>query len=204
MKYTIEEVDHTNVIFEFEDMPQMELLKEAILYIADKSQNSPAFGATKVNKYLYYADLISFARHGEPITGSPYQHLPNGPAPVKLMQARQALIDAAAVKVEERLYFTRKQSRLVPLKAYQVERLKQRDRELLDEVMEALGNANASEVSTASHGMAWMTTEDGELIPYNSVFLSDDPITADDIHQFFKDSRMSQREPLRFQEAIPA
>ena len=197
MKYTIEEVDHTNVIFEFEKMPQIELLKEAIFYIAEKSQNDPAFGATKVNKYLYYADLISFARHGEPVTGSAYQHLPNGPAPVKLMQARQALVDEGALEIEEKLYFTRKQHRLVPLKPYQASRLKARDRELIDEVMSALGGSNATEISLASHGTAWMTTRDGEMIPYNSVFLSDDPVTPEDAHQFFKDAGYSRPEVKR-------
>ncbi len=190
MKYNIEEVDHTRVIFEFDQMPQIELLKEAIHYISEKAQNDLAFGATKVNKYLYYADLISFARFQRPITGSPYQHLPNGPAPVKLLAARQALVDEGCIRIEERPFFTKKQHRIVPTKPYEQRMLTITDHLILDEVMDFLGSTNASEISIYSHGMAWMTTTDGELIPYNSVFLSDDPVDYDDIHQF-KASRSS-------------
>ncbi len=46
-----------------------EKLRELVLYIADKCEEDRTFGAVKLNKILFYADFISFAEYGEPITG---------------------------------------------------------------------------------------------------------------------------------------
>ena len=38
-----------------------------------------------------------------------------------------------------------------------------------------------NEVSHLSHGKAWEVANDGQSIPYEAVFLSDDPIDAFDV-----------------------
>ena len=44
-------------------------LKELILYVADRCEADPTFGAIKLNKTLFYADFLAFASTGKPITG---------------------------------------------------------------------------------------------------------------------------------------
>jgi ABC-type Na+ transport system ATPase subunit NatA len=39
----------------------------------------------------------------------------------------------------------------------------------------------AKAVSEYSHGMAWKLAELNELIPYEAVFISDDPVTNEDV-----------------------
>jgi len=58
--------------------------KEVLLYIAQSSENDPRFGATKLNKILYFSDFKAFATLGDFITGATYQRLDRGPAPHEL------------------------------------------------------------------------------------------------------------------------
>ena len=37
------------------------------------------------------------------------------------------------------------------------------------------------EVKTYSHGRAWEIAKEGELIPYEAVFISDEPVTFEDV-----------------------
>ncbi len=39
-------------------------LKEFILYVADRCEADPTFGAVKLNKILFYADFLAFASTG--------------------------------------------------------------------------------------------------------------------------------------------
>ena len=70
-----------------------ERLRELILYIADRSQTDPRFGATKLNKLVFFADFQSYAERGKPITGCQYMRLPNGPVPRHLIPIRDRLVE---------------------------------------------------------------------------------------------------------------
>ena len=59
-------------------------LRELILFIADRCEDEPTFGATKLNKILFYADFLSYALYGEPIAGVTYRKLERGPVPTIL------------------------------------------------------------------------------------------------------------------------
>ena len=61
-----------------------EKLAELILYVAEKIQSDRTAGATKLNKYLYFADFSAVRKLGHPITGAEYQRLRHGPAPRRL------------------------------------------------------------------------------------------------------------------------
>jgi len=44
-------------------------------------------------------------------------------------------------------------------------------------------NWKATDVSKYSHGKAWEIANDYELIPYEAVFISDDPVTLEDVER---------------------
>jgi len=66
-------------------------LGELMLYVAWKCADDPKFGATKLNKILYFSDFLSFLRTGEAITGSEYVKQKNGPIPKHLVPVRESL-----------------------------------------------------------------------------------------------------------------
>lgn len=161
--------------FEFDS----EKLKELIVYVAAKAQDDLAFGAIKLNKILYYADFAAYRQLGAPITGAAYFKLREGPAPRQLLTARNELIDEGRLQVEERRYFTYLQKRLAPSPgcAPDPEFLRPEEQELVDEVIKFFWGKSAREVSDYSHREpGWILAEDRADIPYESAWLSSDPI----------------------------
>src|SRR5688572_1912439 len=91
-----------NLTFGKDDTESRERLRELMLFIAERCLNDPTFGAVKLNRILFLADFISFARYGEPITGTPYRKLPSGPVPTAAgtVRAEMEAADEAFMAVE--------------------------------------------------------------------------------------------------------
>lgn len=147
-------------------------LGELMLYIAERSKDDPTYGATKLNKLLWWADFLSYARDGKPITGSEYQKQPNGPVPVRLVPVRDALIQNGYARIDEVVYFSRGQDRLVPLRPSEGDLFTKDQLALVDELINRFDGKSASEISKESHGRAWRARRQKDLIPYESIFVS--------------------------------
>ncbi len=159
--------------FSFAEPEDEDLLRELIIYVADKCQGDRKFGATKLNKILWWSDFLAYAEHGKPITGTPYMRLGNGPAPKKLLPVRAEMLDArdiAIAKVPALGGYVQK--RVVPLRAADLSVFEARQIALVDEVISALWRKTAKGVSSLSHGKAWKVASDKDPIPYEAVFLS--------------------------------
>jgi hypothetical protein len=72
--------------------PKDRKLAELILFISERSEGDPRFGAGKLNKLLFYSDFGAYRLFGKSITGQQYQKLSNGPAPRRLAAIRDALL----------------------------------------------------------------------------------------------------------------
>ena len=161
-------------------MNEVKKLKELILYIAELEKDDPKFGAIKLNKILYYSDVSAYLRLGHPITEATYQHLDEGPAPLELLSARGQLIDDGAAELESRLYFSRPQERVVPLRGPDLSHYKEEEMQIVRDVVEYLRPLNATEVSELSHReWGWKLTDYGEEIPYQTAWLSAEPLTQE-------------------------
>ena len=172
-----------NPTFAF-DIPDGEKrLGELILYVSMKCADDQTFGATKLNKILWLSDFMAYARYAAPITGVEYQRLANGPAPRCLVPVRKTLVEAGALVISKRQTFGRYvQKRPVPLREPDLGIFTSEQVALVDEVITGLWNMNATETSQWSHGKAWRAAvSDGELIPYEAVFVSNAPIDQSDI-----------------------
>lgn len=157
-------------------------LGELILYIADKCRLDRMFGAIKLNKILWRSDFLAFAELGEPITGVKYRSLEHGPAPRRLLPVRSALVGSGAAELQiQRTGGGRTQDRVVPLRAAATKAFTDSQLKLVDRVIDELWGKSAAEVSNLSHGKAWEIDADGDSIPYEAVFLSDDPPNAADV-----------------------
>ena len=156
-----------------------EKFKELILYIAEQCQHDLSFGAVKLNKMLYYADFDAYRLLGQPVTGATYRKLQAGPAPKDLIVARDELIDEGRVSLESRPYFNRTQKRLVLQSGVNANKevFTPEEREIINAVIKFFMPMSAREASDYSHREAgWLLAGDREIIPYESAFLSTDPI----------------------------
>lgn len=156
-------------------------LRELILYIAGRCDRDSRFGATKLNKILLFADFFAYFRRRRPITGVEYIRLPNGPAPrrMKPVTDDMAARGEIAVRVVQDGKF--QQKRIVPLRPPNLGLFSADDIAIVDEMIQNLWGRTATAVSELSHGIAWRVAGDRAPIPYEAVFLSDEPLTEYDI-----------------------
>jgi len=161
-----------------------EKLEELVLYVATKSADDPNFGKTKLNKILYYVDFMAYANLGTPVTGATYQRRPYGPVPREILQATRTLLDRGDAEIAMVERFGYPQKRLVASRPPNLSLFTQQQMRLINQVVQALRGWNGVEVSELSHReVGWQVTEDRDVIPYETVFLSSRQITDDIIRR---------------------
>jgi hypothetical protein len=170
-----------DMTFKFDEPFGDNRLKELILYIGEKCKDDPGFGATKLNKILYFSDFISFTEHGEPITGVEYMRLGQGPVPKHLLPVSKQMQAQHEMFIERREYYGHEQQRVIPMRDANLDVFKPRDIAVVDEVIRILWGESADRVSRMSHGIAWKIFEDKQSIPYEAAYLSNAFPTQEDI-----------------------
>lgn len=148
--------------------------KELILYIAQECESDPGFGATKLNKILFFCDFLAYREFGEPITGARYQKLPYGPAPRALLPAVAELVEEGACVEVETVRMGRAQKRIIARREADVDAFTPKQIALAGTVIRTLWNNSAQEVSHLSHHfIGWQAAGDREDIPYETILLGD-------------------------------
>ena len=154
---------------------QSQKFRELVLYVAEASEDDPRFGATKLNKILYFSDFKAFGIRGKSITGATYQRLDRGPAPRELLPALRQMNAEGEIETFERSYFNRPQKVIRALRASDAPKiLDAGELEIVDAVIRELKELNAAQVSALSHLEAgWRIARDREEIPYETAYISD-------------------------------
>ena len=170
-----------------------EKFRELILYISQRCGNDPKFGATKLNKILYFSDFFQYARSGKAITNFEYQKLPNGPAPRRLLPVRNKMINERMLGLQGvALWNGNTQHRTVNLRAPNLSVFTADEISMVDRVIEGLSGADAEAVSNLSHTMVgWKVVQQGETIPYGTVFLSDEPLSLAELQRGMELERLA-------------
>jgi hypothetical protein len=167
-----------------EIMPEFkeDKFEELVIYISEKCTDDPAFGATKLNKILYFADFYAYGESGAPITGATYAKLPRGPAPRQLVPVREKLVSTGDVCMRKATYHGYPQERMIPTREANLDLFTAKEIALVDDIIQKLWGINAADISDYTHRLAgWRIAEDDGDIPYESVFISDEGLTRDDM-----------------------
>jgi len=144
-----------------------EKLRELVLHIAHQSQDDPAFGSTKLNKILFFADFIAYRKHGRSITNAEYQKLEFGPAPRIIKPLLEDMIENEAIVEQVVDRFGYRQKRIVPLKFPNLDDFTAEQIAVVDQIIMLLRQKNAKDVSDLSHDfIGWKLARFGETIPY--------------------------------------
>ena len=172
-----------NLTFEVSEMEPKNKLRELIIYIADISQLDKNFGKTKLVKLLYMSDFGSFREYGTPITGHKYVKLPNGPFPDGLEHLLLEMRKANEIDIQEVPYSINlnPQQRVVPKRRANLTLFSAQDIANVDGIVREYWNHTGSEMADLTHGIAWKVADLGELIPYESSLVLDEPPTQEDI-----------------------
>jgi hypothetical protein len=154
-------------------------LQEAILYVAQRCQSAPLFGLIKLNKILWRADFLSFVERGQPVTGRQYQRLPQGPAPIEMKPVLNEMLRSGLVRIELARVINYDERRVMPLVEPNLSLFSKGDLDQLDRSIAFYWDKTGKETSDQSHGVAWKTRENGESMPYELAYLSDEPLSAE-------------------------
>lgn len=155
------------------NIPQknLEKFKEVLLYILNKVGSKPNIGESVLYKLLYFIDLNYYEKYEEQLIGATYIKNNYGPTPkefIKIIEEMEAQKEIVKVKGK---YFQYPQRKYLPLRTPDLSRLKANELRMIDDVLEKLSDMNAARISEYSHNdVPWLTTDDGEIIDYESVF----------------------------------
>lgn len=149
----------------------IEKFKEVFLYILDKAGSKTNIGETVIYKLLYFMDFNFYEKFEEQLIGARYIKNHYGPTPVEFAKiVRQMESEKEVVKVEER-YFQYPQTKYLPLRKPNIGIFSAHEKDVIDDVLEKLSDMNAAQISDYSHeDVPWLTTEEGKMIEYESVF----------------------------------
>ena len=151
-------------------------LRQMILYVSIKSQDTPRFGRIKLNKILWKSDFDAYAARGVPVTGCAYQRLRLGPAPRAMLPLLMEMLQVGLLR-EEIVDFGDgiEERRPVALEQPNMSYFSDDDLTYVGEAMRYYWPLTGMETSDDSHGLAWQTRSDREPMPYQSALLSDRP-----------------------------
>jgi|HubBroStandDraft_6_1064221.scaffolds.fasta_scaffold63714_1 hypothetical protein len=155
-----------------------ERLRQMILYIATRCETAPRFGSTKLNKILWKADFDAFAARGRPVTGRHYQRLPLGPAPKEMKPLHREMVERGDIRIEKIHFdYDITEDRTIPLIPYDISQFDEDDIAFVEASITYYWHLNARETSDDSHGVAWKTHNNGDILAYELARLSDKPLT---------------------------
>jgi hypothetical protein len=156
-------------------MGSEEKMAELILYVSDRCQTDPAFGAVKLNKILFHSDFLFYKMRGRPITGMEYMKLQWGPAPRRLVPIRRELIERKELLIRPQPYGTWQQDRPIALRPADLSEFTGEEIAIVDSVISDLWGKSATDVSEETHLFAgWKLAEERETIPYPTILIAED------------------------------
>ncbi len=149
-------------------------LRELILYISSKCESDGTFGATKLNKILFWSDFTSYMKFRRPITGVPYMKLPKGPAPKHLVPVREEMLRNNEIVIRQRAVYTHSFDVITPLREPDLSGFRPEDIAIVDAFIQECWGMKADDISNMSHCRAWKIARERFLIPYEAGFLAED------------------------------
>ncbi len=155
--------------------PDEKKLRELVLHIAQRSERDRYFGATKLNKLLFFSDFLAYRRFGRAITGVEYQKLEYGPAPRQMKPLlRQWQAEGLVAEQRRTDAWGREQIRTVALRDPELGQFTADEIALVDRLIRVCWKMTATEMSEVSHDfVGWKLAKLNEEIPYPVALVGD-------------------------------
>ena len=129
-------------------------------------------GAVKLNKVLYFFDMITYAHHRAVVTGATYRKRPNGPASDQLLFLLRDLQKSGDVEIRDVDYHGYWKKEYIAKVPAPEGVLSPEQESLLDDVIDFVCRKNtARSISEYSHSLPWEMADMGGIIPYYSAML---------------------------------
>lgn len=162
------------------DMNKLEAL---VHYVCYKSHDPAALGAVKLNKILWYADVLTYVGKGKPITGETYIKRQFGPVPKHIQKVIKRLEDRGDIVVREVEYHEYPKREFIAMTKPDLAIFTPEEVSTIDYVIDIITHKHtAQSISMKSHDAIWELAEIGEEIPIYSVLAAKlGEVTEDDV-----------------------
>ena len=149
----------------------LDMLKQALLYILNKVGSKPNIGETVIYKLLYFIDFNFYEKYEEQLIGATYIKNKFGPTPVEFKKVVDDMARKGEIELVKSNYFQYPQRKYLPLKSFDLRQFKAHEIEVINDVLNRLSDKTASDLSDYSHrDVPWITAEEGKPIDYEAVF----------------------------------
>ena len=146
--------------------------KELILYISHKAEPKN-LGAIKLNKILWYSDMLSYLLFEKPISGETYIKRQYGPVPKHILAVIDQLVASGDMCMRDTNYFGYAKKEHLPLRKPDLSAFSADEISIVDNIIDTICEGHtATSISEHSHDRIWELAEIGEEIPYNTIFAS--------------------------------
>ena len=163
------------------NIPQKNLdkFKQVLLYILQKVGSKPNVGMTVLYKLLYFIDFDYYEKYESQLMGLTYIKNHHGPTPKEFIKVVEQMKRDGELEEMQSKYFTYEQRKYIPVSSPDLSKLNGLELALIDDVLNRLSDKSAAELSEYSHrDTPWSTSDDGQEIPYESVFYRDSDHTV--------------------------
>jgi Protein of unknown function (DUF4065) len=148
-------------------------LKELALYIAKLSEEDERFGRTKLQKELFTADFLAYAKLGKSITGQTYAKRELGPCVKRWPVVRDEMLDARDAAEQKRTVGDYEQFRLIALRDPDLTQFSGEEVAIAQHAVKAHEGRGGKDVSDWSHCfLGWRLARVGETIPYETILIA--------------------------------
>jgi Protein of unknown function (DUF4065) len=137
-------------------------------------------GATKLNKVMWFADLISHKVTGKTITGqTSYRKLQYGPVPNEMVSVLRSLMDDGAIVKREVPTPLGSRHEYVWIKEPELDLFSAQEIDIINQMIDWVCNDHtASSISEFTHGPLWEETLMGDQIDIGAASVSIVPTTG--------------------------
>lgn len=148
-----------------------EKFSRLVHYICWKVEDPTRLGAVKLNKVLWFSDLLTYLHLNAPVTGARYVKRQFGPVPAAVLPAIDALKEAGAIAVREVEYFGKSKREFFALKTPDISIFSADEISLVDQIIQSVCDQHtAASISELTHNAAWEMADIGEDLPFFTVF----------------------------------
>lgn len=153
-----------------------------VLYICWRCKADPSkLGAVKLNKILWLSDFVSYYSSGAPITGVRYIKRQYGPVPGAIVPVLRELEAKHLIEQHSVNFHGRTKKEFSVFREPELGMFQQDELNIVDRMIETVCETHtAKSISEASHDHVWQAAEDGEEIPYFTIFARPGAITDDE------------------------
>lgn len=144
-----------------------EKFRRLVHYVIHMAGNRPGFGATKINKVLWFVEARGAMLRKKPVTGARFIRRQYGPVPAAIMPVREELERAGVIRTSKDWHYNRQITVFKSLKQPEISDFDAAELQDIKYWIDHIANEHTAEsISDATHNYGWLIAGIGEELPY--------------------------------------